>query len=79
MDEAKEYAARNGFVGMVETSAKTGDNVEKAIDTLVRSIAAHPGAFKAHEDARRAKREDHERVAVAARGGLKEEEEGGCC
>ena len=31
MDEAKEYATRNGFVGLVETSAKTGDNVEQAI------------------------------------------------
>lgn len=45
----------------------------------MKSIGAHPGAFKAHEDAKRAKREDHERVAVAARGGLAEEAEGGCC
>jgi len=78
LDEAREYARRNGFVTLIETSAKDGTNIEEALNTLVKSIAEHPGAFKAHDDAQRAKDDDQARVDVAARAG-EEPTDTGCC
>jgi GTPase SAR1 family protein len=74
-DEA-EQKAKNHKVGFMETSAKSGDNLDKAFETLVHSIF----------DSSKRKAEKNEKVENKEEKGIeidtkinKKKQEGGCC
>ncbi|KAA3677522.1 Ras-related protein Rab-4B [Paragonimus westermani] len=47
--EARQYAEENGIHGFLETSAKTGRNVQEAFISAVRGILTRDGALKLND------------------------------
>ncbi len=41
-----QFCRDNGFIGWMETSAKTGVNIDAAARKLVQSVLSHPDIFE---------------------------------
>ena len=78
LDGMDDFCKDNGFAGWLATSAKTGDNVNESLTSLVKVIVGHDDVFKAKEEADAAAAADaldiSEPAPAAAGGG-----DGKCC